>query len=360
MSDARKSVTVASAGILVLGLLTAPPDVRGVEHEVAAVRLAAARFQAAPSRVLLDLVDRSQVRTVVPITAVVDVDRDGTPAQVKTFAAGATNSVAVGSPIVSAPVGQPNAAPALAATAAAPALGTILGPLLNNPIIGPIIGAALLFGPVILLVVLACPPCAVFNVVTGLIRSIIIDLTPVPAIATVSTAMVEAQPAIAPTSTSDAPPSDSAPVAIASAGPADAARTAEPGKTNFSPRVGTTDPSAETEKLTTTEPTPELEQVSADETTAARDVTEPAEVDKTATGPTAPRAPKAERAETPRPVHRNSLGAGEKPRVAPQHRNGGRPAVAADKGSPTGSTGGDDARDGSSDGDSSGAPNDSE
>ena len=114
---------------------------------------------------------------------------------------------------------------------AAPAWG-ILQPLLSNPIVGPIIGITLLFGPVILLVVLACPPCAVFNVVSGLIRSIIIDLTPVPALATVSAAMVEAQPAIAPTSTSGAPPSDSAPVAIASAGPADAARTAETGETN--------------------------------------------------------------------------------------------------------------------------------
>ena len=79
---------VASAGILVLGLLAAPSDVHGGEqNEVAAVRLAAvARFQAAPSTVLLDLVDRiqvraSQVQAVVPITAVLDVDRDGTPSQ---------------------------------------------------------------------------------------------------------------------------------------------------------------------------------------------------------------------------------------------------------------------------------------
>jgi hypothetical protein len=297
------------------------------------------------------------------------------------------NSVAVGSPIAPAPAGQPNAAAALTATAAAPALGAILGPLLNNPIIGPIVGAALLFGPVILLVVLACPPCAVFNVVSGLIRSIIIDLTPVPAVATVSAARVEAQPAIAPTSTSGAPPSDAALVAIASAGPADAAWTAEIGKTNYSPTVGTTDPLAETEteKLTSTEPTPELEQVSADAETVADDVTEPAEVDKTSTGPTVTGAPEAAaaagpsepkdstaRAETPRPVHRNSLGADQKPRFALQHRNGGRstvPGVAADKGSsgrlsvapsPADSTGRDTSGDGSSVGDASNAPDDSE
>ena len=95
---------------------------------------------------------------------------------------------------------------ALTATAAAPILGAVLQPLLSIPIVGAVVGITLLFGPVILLVVLACPPCAVFNVVSGLIRSIIIDLTPVPAVATVSAARVEAQPAIAPMSTSGAPP----------------------------------------------------------------------------------------------------------------------------------------------------------
>jgi hypothetical protein len=374
---------VASAGILVLGLLTASPDVRGAENEVAAVRLAAAaRFQAAPSTVLLDLVDRGQVRAVVPITAVVDADRDGTPSSGRASAAGVTNSVALPSPALA---DQSNAAAALTATAAAPILGALLQPLLSNPIIGPIIGVTLLFGPIILLVVLACPPCAVFNVVSGLIQSIIIDLTPVPALATVSAAMVEAQPAIDPASTSGAPPSDSAPVAIAIAGPADAARTAETGEMNSSPTVGTTDPLAETEKLTSTEPTTELEQVPADEATAERDVTEPAEADNTLARPTAASAPEpaaaapssepadsTERAETPRPVHRNSLGAGEKPRVALQHRHGDRsigPAGAADEGSsgslsvassPAGPTGRDRSGDGSSVGDSSSAPNDSE
>jgi hypothetical protein len=351
--------------------LTASPDVRGAENEVAAVRLAAAaRFQAAPSTVLLDLVDRGQVRAsqvqaVVPITAVVDADGDGTPSSVRASAAGVTNSVALASPALA---GQANAAAALTATAAAPILGAILQPLLSNPIIGPIIGVTLLFGPIILLVVLACPPCAVFNVVSGLIQSIIIDLTPVPALATVSAAKVEAQPAIDPASTSGAPPSDSAPVAIAIVGPADAARTAETGETNSSPTVGTTDPLAKTEKLTSTEPTTEVEQVPADEATAERDVTEPAEAsarEPAAAAPSSEPADSTERAATPRPVHRNSLGAGEKPRVALQHRHGG----AADEGSsaslsvassPAGPTGRDKSGDGSSVGDSSSAPNDSE
>ena len=86
---------VASAGILVLGLLAAPSDVHGGEqNEVAAVRLAAvAQFQAAPSTMLMDLVDRSQVGTVVPITAVLGVDRDGIPSTRRTSTAGVTNSV---------------------------------------------------------------------------------------------------------------------------------------------------------------------------------------------------------------------------------------------------------------------------
>ena len=236
---------VASAGILVLGLLAAPSDVHGGEqNEVAAVRLAAvAQFQAAPSTMLMDLVDRSQVGTVVPITAVLGVDRDGIPSTRRNSAAGVTNSVEFNS--LTAP-----------ATAAAPVLGAILQPLLSIPIVGAVVGITLLFGPVILLVVLACPPCAVFNVVSGLIRSILIDLTPLPALATVSAAMVEPQPAIALTSTSGAPPSDSAPVAIAGAGPVDALRTAETGETNSLTTVGTADPVTETEKLTATEPTP--------------------------------------------------------------------------------------------------------
>ena len=115
---------------------------------------------------------------------------------------------------------------ALAATAAA--LPPIPEALL--PIIGPII----LFLPIIVLVILACPPCALFNLLTFTIPSLFIPFAPLSAVSGASIATVEAMTTTAPTLTTDPPLSGSAPVTTATARTSDPAPAAETGKADAS------------------------------------------------------------------------------------------------------------------------------
>jgi hypothetical protein len=187
---------------------------------------------------------------------------------------------------------------------------SILHPILG--IVLPILGlltnpqALLLFGPIILLVVLACPPCAIFNFVGGIISSFLIDLVPVAAVAAAPVATLEAK-ATDTTSTDEPAVSDVSPAAAAAEGSSDASRAPNSKKPDELPA----------------EAAVQDEQTSTETVTSAKDVTEPLKKDEVSAS--APVKPKA-RLETPRPVVRDSLGT-EKKTSDPSHRgNGGRAA----------------------------------
>lgn len=93
--------------------------------------------------------------------------------------------------VAAAPAAAALAVPGVALPTPTEVIGGLLQTLLSNPFIGPILGPILLFGPIIALVVLACPPCALINFVTGIIRSFLIDLVPVSAAVAVTAAEQE-------------------------------------------------------------------------------------------------------------------------------------------------------------------------
>jgi hypothetical protein len=91
----------------------------------------------------------------------------------------------------------------------------ILSPFLS--LVAPIVGPLLLFGPLIVAVILICPPCALFDVLSYIPSYFGIYL-PVPALALASTAMVGETATDAPTLKSDSLVVDSAPAITATAG----------------------------------------------------------------------------------------------------------------------------------------------
>lgn len=115
-------------------------------------------------------------------------------------------------------------------TAAAGILDPVLA--IVSPILGLLSspGALLLFGPLIVLVVLACPTCALFSFVAGLIQSVFIDLAPLSAVAGTVTATADANVATASALASDLPLSSSTPLPAAKAAPAEPAPVGEPRK----------------------------------------------------------------------------------------------------------------------------------
>jgi hypothetical protein len=206
-----------------------------------------------------------------------------------------------------------------------------------------------------LLVILACPPCAVFNFLTFTIPSLFIPFAPLSAVAEVSTASVEARATNAPTLAGDQELSDSAPPPVPPAGAANGARPAKAGKPDASPHVTSTEPATGNEELST------------DTVTSTTDVTETAKADEESTvrvAGSAPRlsandsAPEATkptvRRATPRSVVRGSLGVGEQLRGPPHRGKGGHPNTETGDGAAT--AGPSSAADNSSTGgDSSGA-----
>jgi hypothetical protein len=172
-----------------------------------------------------------------------------------------------------------------------------------------------LFGPIILVVVLACPPCAVFNFFGGIISSFLIDLAPVPAVAAATTAMVEGTTMDTP-STNEPVLSD-----VSSAAPA-----SKP-EADTSPRSKKLDHSA-TEVENVNEKTSAGTVKEVTETVAAEQVEtgQPTVKDADSAGDASESTKTAEPRETPRPVKRDSLGADKT--SDPSHRgNGGRAAT---------------------------------
>jgi hypothetical protein len=304
-------ITVVSAGILTLGLVATPPGVRGPGTEVRQVQLAALALSPPALLGALEKFISDRAQAVVPVTKVVAGGAADVPVTlVKTPTAGVTTPLTIDSAIDRPTNTQMVDAAALAAPTTAL---SIPAPLL--PIIGPI----LLFGPIIVLVILLCPPCALFNFLTFTIPSLFIPFAPLSAVSAVSFATVEAIATTDPSLTNESPLSDSAPATTKTAASADARPASETGKADVSPLVTSTD---------------------SEQVTSAKDLTETVEADEVSTGPaaisaserparasTSEPAKPAERAATPRPVVRDSLGAGKQLSNLPHRGNGGRPTT---------------------------------
>lgn len=306
-------VTVASAGILTLGLVVVTPDF-DARTEVRAVQLTASALPTAAQRwdaQLREFISNHTAR-VVPAGAVAD----DFAAVVNTSSTDGGAQLTVDSTTDPATNTQSVAAAALATPTAA---GSILDPILGivTPILGLLLNpqALLLFGPIILLVVLACPPCAVFNFFGGIISSFLIDLAPVPALAAATTAMVEG-------TTTDAPSTDEpalSDVSSAAATPKSAADTSP------APRSKKLDEST-TEAETVNEPTSAETAKDATETVGADEVSteKPTAKESESAGDASESTKPADRPETPRPVVRDSLGADKKTSDMSHRGNGGR------------------------------------
>jgi hypothetical protein len=231
------------------------------------------------------------------------------------------------------------AAPTTAVSILDPILG-IVSPilaLLTNP------GALLFFGSIILLVVLACPPCALFNFITFGLQSFLIDLTPVPlAVAAPFTAVADATAAIDPSVSSDGPP-----VTMMATEPADSPPATEPNKPPLSRRMVSTKPEIANEEMSTdtaasaTDP-PQIAsaaEASTEPTTAGASDPAPKESTSEPSKPTVQPA-------THGPLVRDSLGSKGESRDPTQRGDGGSPttktAAVGDSAATAGPSSGDD------------------
>ena len=318
-------LTVASAGILAVGLVVAPPDVRGARTEVRQVQLTTLALSPPALLGALEKLIATRADTVVPVVPVAQVAgsaADIPAAVVKTPTAGESTPHTFGA--ATDPATNPHSVDvaALAPTTTALEIPAPLLAAIPEPILA-IVGIALLFGPIILLVILACPPCALFNFLTFTIPSLFIPFAPLSAVAEVSTASVEAI-ATAPTLASDPMLSNSAPGSATTGGPADGARPGKIGKPDPSPQV------------TSLEPATGNEQLSTDPASPTKDLSETAKADEASAGSTAGGAPgpsanesapeatkPSVRRATPRSVVRDSLLVGEQPRGLSHRGNGG-------------------------------------
>jgi hypothetical protein len=324
-------VTVASAGILALGLVAAPPGVRGAGTEVRQVQLAASALSPPALLGALEKFINNQAQTFVPV------------AQVVAGGAGITNPL-VTTPLtpvrVTQPMGSPT--PAIRAAAESAVAPAISSPLIDsatlwsaivpivNPILGPILAVGLLGFIAVLIAVAYVYGFIGYNVIDPILGL----LSPL-ATSGASIATAEVNPTVAPLRESDPQLSNSAPAIATTAGPAAASRAFKTGKADVTPPV------------TSTEPATGNEQMSTDAANPRKDVTETAKVDEASAGPAAARAPEPSggastsepvkptvRRVTPRTVVRDSLGVGEPLRDLPHRGNGGhlttRTAAAAD------------------------------
>jgi hypothetical protein len=315
-------VTVASAGILALGLVAAPPGVRGLGTEVRQVQLAAL---ALPPPALLGALEKfisHQAQTVLPGTKVVAVGAADIPAAVvKTPTAGESTPSIFDPAIDPAPNPQRVDAAALAPTTTALAISAPLLAAIPEPILA-VVGIILLFGPIILLVILACPPCALFNFLTFTIPSLFIPFAPLSAVSAASIEIAPTDPTLA----NDPLLSDVSPAATAAEGSADPSPSANTRKVVVSPDTPT-----RTEQVASPEPATGNELTSTDAATSAKDVKESVKAGEVSAGRTEASAPKPAklvgRPESPRPVVRDSLGAGKQMLDQSQRGNGGRPTT---------------------------------
>ena len=287
---------VASAGILALGLVVAPPDVSVARTEVRAVRLAALTLPSTvSSAAVLEMFVRNQVQTNAPVTRVIP---SGGAADIKTAVATlprvfvrADESTGFRTQVTPAATIDPAIENPGVNTASVATLGASLGDL-----------PTILFN----LVVVAPFAIAFFGLI-ALVSFLQGVFAPVGALATA--APLASDPMV----------SDSARVTSEMQAPADAKAATDAGSADISPQVATVDKRTNTEQVKPkkdTAETVEPEEVSM-RPTAVSDV-EPSGDAAGSEKPTAPRA-------TPRPVVRTSLRADEQQPDPPHRDKGGHP-----------------------------------
>ena len=285
--------TVVSAGILALGLVIATPDSDDMKSEVHAVQLAAyARNPALPSAAQLKRLIGNHAQNfefVIPVTKD-GADTTGAIATVtRTPPAGATAESGTDPDATLQRVGNAT----LAATPNPLAIsGGIFAPVVA------VVGILLLFGPLIVLVILACPICAIVNEL-----SYFLPLPTLPlAAAAVPTAKVEGEATSTPELTDEPVINKVSASLAATEEPADAQPVVKPRKADVASPTASTEPATEHE----TQPTElkESEQAGSEA---------PPEADKRVRQPA-----------TPRRVVRESLGAGEQSGGPPRHGHEGR------------------------------------
>jgi hypothetical protein len=282
---------VAGAGVLVVGLVIAPPKSDGPSPEVHAVRVAnVALSHAASSVVLLDDWVRSQARNVAPFAPVVPGPADITSAVATVRSAIAVNPAAFDPAAGLATIGK--SIGKTIGTAVLTAAGAILPPLLANPITGPIIGPILVLGGIGVLVV-AVAIIGVVAQVQEAISGLVGSLPSLPFLRTTAATTSEVEATVTPTLKTDPQVSDPTP----------------------GPSVESIDPPAPTKRLrsTTVEATKDLtETVEADD--IASGPTTVSALEPSTDVPTAEPAKPAPRHATPRSVVRDVLGLGRQVR----------------------------------------------
>jgi hypothetical protein len=320
-SHRKTGGAVASACILALSLVAAPPHSNVARSEVRAVRLAALALPpAAPLRVLLVKITSNQAHRVLPVAPVVAVGSADVPgAGVKTSSAGVTAPFNVDPAIDNQVVN--NTTPA--ALTVDPVINAIFGPILA------VAAFVFIFGVLI-------PAGYVVGALYQLIDIIGGFLTPLAGATAPLAATADPNVTDVPSPTSYTLMSDSAPAAAA-VDPADAAAASGTGKADVSAPAMSIDKRTRTEQGTSTEPTTENEKFSTDTAASTADVTETVAADEESMEPIAAKAREVSadastsepvksggRSATPRSVVRDSLGAGEHPGELSHQDNGDR------------------------------------
>jgi len=267
---------LAGAGILTLALVAAPPHSDGARTEVRAVQLTALAASPAQLWGALEKFISNRIPAVAPVAPVVEGGGGTAPVTVESTAGPSTNTQKVEA----------------AALAAVPNPVAISGGIFA-PVVA-VVGILLLFGPLILLVILACPICAIVNEL-----SYFLPLPTLPLAAAVPTAMAEAE------------------------------ATSSPELTNEPVMKKLSDPLAATEEPAEAPPVTKTKKVDVASPTepATEGETQPTAVNESeqaGSEPTAATKPTKE-SETPRPVVRDSLDASEQLPGRPHRDKGDRP-----------------------------------
>jgi hypothetical protein len=293
---------IAIAGILALSFVAPPPDSHGARTEVHPVPLAAFWMPLAPPPVgLPEELISNQAQTLAPVAALVP------------GAADITNAV-VTAPLTLESVIDPAINSQQVNSAALALTTTAVDPFTEfwNQNILPIVGPIILFGTIAFGFLVVLPVEWFIQTAYDFIRSLFgLPPDPLPLPGTTpgtANAIAASAPEL-----SDSQLSDTAPITLAKAGPADDAPANEPGKADDSPPVTPTDRPTHSEQVTSTKPTTGNEQVSTKPATSKKDMTE-------STEPAKP----AERPATPRPVVRGSLRQDDLLSNVPHRGNGGR------------------------------------
>ena len=300
-SHLNMGVTVASAGILALGLIAAPPSSRGARIEAHAVQLTSSALRPSAYFGALEKFISNRVPATVLNTSAVQ----GGAFDVATVVGPTTDPTTDGELVSTAALAATPSA--LGPAALLSPLAALLGPLISNSIVGPfVLVGAIALGFVV--GVLFIVPFEWLKAVLGGILSLPAAL-PLPG--TVA-ALAEVSSTAATTLSNNA---EMDRVSAATA-------TADSGDTSV--KTGKAD-------LSTKERSAGIEQMSTDTTTSAKDVPETIEAENVSDETT---EAKVNAPETPRPAVRDSLDASKQQDDRPHgkvDRSTGKTAAAAEK-----------------------------